>query len=290
MQTYRLIRAYQGGVLSGCISQRYLRRWLVAFIFLGLVFAPAVARAALLSESYTASSSLPIGSIVSLQKGSTSQVDSATTNTADYIFGVTVNGSDSQLSISSSQNNQVSVATDGIEQVLVSDINGDISAGEPITASPINGVGMKATSSVKIIGVARDSFPNSTAKKQSYKDEKGQQQSVMIGQVPVLINVAYYYKQPDKTIIPSVLQSLANALAGKKVNPLPILISLGIFIVTMIIVVSIVYSMIHSSIISVGRNPLSQAAVYRNVIQLSGLVILLLGVAVGSIYMILTRL
>jgi hypothetical protein len=112
----------------------------------------------------------------------------------------------------------------------------------------------------------------------------------MIGQVPVLINVAYYYKQPDKTIIPSVLQSLANALAGKKVNPLPILISLGIFIVTMIIVVSIVYSMIHSSIISVGRNPLSQAAVYRNVIQLSGLVILLLGVAVGSIYMILTRL
>jgi hypothetical protein len=225
-----------------------------------------------------------------MKKGSTDRVDSATTSNANYIFGVTVNSENSQLSISSSQNNQVSVATDGIEQVLVSDINGDISAGEPITASPIQGVGMKATSNVKIIGVARDNFPNASASKHSYKDQKNQQQYVMVGQAPVLINVAYYYKQPDKTIIPSVLQSLANALAGKKVSPIPILISLGIFIVTMIIVVSMIYSMIHSSIISVGRNPLSQAAVYRNVIQLSGLVIIILGVAVGSIYMILTRL
>jgi hypothetical protein len=257
---------------------------------LALLITPAVARAALLSESYTASSNLPLGSIVSLHKGTTDQVDSATVNNVGYIFGVAVNGDNSQLSIASSQNNQVSVATNGIEQVLISDINGDISAGDPITASMISGVGMKASSSVKIIGVARDNFPNSTAKKQSYKDQKGQQQVVMIGQVPVLINVSYYYKQPDKTIIPSVLQNLANALAGKKVNPLPILISVGIFLVTMIVVVSIIYSMIHSSIISVGRNPLSQAAVYRNVIQLSGLVILLLGIAVGSIYMILTRL
>jgi hypothetical protein len=35
---------------------------------------------------------------------------------------------------------------------------------------------------------------------------------------------------------------------------------------------------------------MAQAAVYRNVIQLSALVIIILGVAVGSIFMVLTRL
>jgi hypothetical protein len=90
-------------------------------------------------------------------------------------------------------------------------------------------------------------------------------------------------------LIPTAVQSIANALAGKKVNPLPILISIGIFVVTLIVVVSIVYSMIRSSIISVGRNPMSQSAVYRNVIQLSALVLVILGAAVGSIYMVLTK-
>jgi MFS-type transporter involved in bile tolerance (Atg22 family) len=57
----------------------------------------------------------------------------------------------------------------------------------------------------------------------------------------------------------------------------------------LVVVMSIVFSMIRSSIISVGRNPMSQAAVYRNVIQLSSLVIIILGVAVGTIYMVLTK-
>jgi len=104
-----------------------------------------------------------------------------------------------------------------------------------------------------------------------------------------LVNVSYYYRQPDKTLIPPALQNIADSLAGKKVNALPILISIGIFLVTLLVVVSIIYSLIHSSIISVGRNPMSQAAVYRNVIQLSALVIVILGVAVGAIYMVLTK-
>jgi hypothetical protein len=53
--------------------------------------------------------------------------------------------------------------------------------------------------------------------------------------------------------------------------------------------VSIIYAMIHSSIISVGRNPMSQAAVYRNVLQLSVLVVVILMVAVASIYMVLRK-
>jgi hypothetical protein len=149
---------------------------------------------------------------------------------------------------------------------------------------------MKATSNAKVVGIAQESFPNNTASQQSYATKGGQKHNVNLGTVPVLLNVAYYYKQPDKTLIPAAVQNIANALAGKTVNSLPILLSIGIFIVTLVIVVSIVYAMIHSSIISVGRNPMSQAAVYRNVIQLSALVVVILGVAVISIYMVLTRL
>ncbi len=255
-----------------------------------LVAAPAAASAAtLVSQSYASDSSLSIGSIVSLQKGFSDRVTGSTTKNANDIFGVVVNPDNSQLSISSGQSDQVSVAQNGLEQVLVSDINGNIVTGDSITASPITGVGMKATENSKVIGVAQDSFPNNTVQKTTYKDDKGQQQSVKLGQIPVLVSVAYYYKQPDKTIIPQALQNLANALAGKKVNSLPIIISLAIFLVTLVVVVSIVYSLIRSSIISVGRNPMSQSAVYRNVIQLSVLVIVILGVAVGSIYMVLTK-
>ncbi len=251
---------------------------------------PVVARAStLVSQSFVANGNLATGSIASLQKGTTDHVDSSTTANSGDIIGVVINSDSSQISVSYDQGTQVSIATSGIEQVLVSDINGNISVGDPITASPITGMGMKATSNVKIVGVAQDNFPNATAQKASYKDQSGKSQSVNLGQIPVLVNVSYYYKQPDKTLIPAALQNMANSLANKKVNALPIIISIAIFIVTLLVVVSIIYSMIHSSIISVGRNPMSQAAVYRNVIQLSALVVVILGVSVGAIYMVLTK-
>jgi hypothetical protein len=280
MQTLRLIKNHSRRLVAG----------VVVMLLCGLVGAPIIASATtLVSQSFTGDSNLPTGSIVSLQKGSTDHVNSATTSNANYILGLVINADSSQLAISSNQTNQVVIATSGLEPVLVSDINGNIAAGDPITASPISGVGMKATANVKIVGVAQDSFPNSTSRRENYTDQNHQKQSVTLGQVPLLINVSYYYRQPDKTLIPQAVQNIADSLAGKKVSALPILISVGIFIISMSVVVSIIYSMIRSSIISVGRNPMSQAAVYRNVIQLSALVVVILGVAVGAIYMILTK-
>jgi hypothetical protein len=279
MQILRLLKNHKPRFLTG----------LLAAVLLGLVLVPVVAGAdTLVSQSYTSDSSLPTGAIVSLQKGSSDHVTSATTANSNYIFGVVINADSSQLSISSNQSNQVNIATSGVEQVLVSDVNGNIAVGDAITASPISGVGMKATANVKIIGVAQDSFPNNTTKRETYT-QNSKQQSAMLGQIPVSVNVSYYYKQPDKTIIPSALQNIANSLAGKKVNSLPIIVSITIFIITMVVVASIIYSMIRSSIISVGRNPMSQAAVYRNVIQLSALVVVILGVAIVAIYMVLTK-
>lgn len=266
-----------------------MKHWL--FVFAILLAIPAIAKAdTLISQSYLSKSPLVPGTIVGLVKNSTDTVEETSTSTSAYILGVVIDNAGSQLSISSEKSNEVHVATSGVEPVLVSDINGSLGVGDPITSSPIKGVGMKATDNVKIVGVAQEAFPNGSASKQTYKDNKGQQQTVKLGQISALVNVSYYYKQPDKTVIPSAIQNIANALAGKKVDALPIIISIGIFVMAMIVVVSIVFSLIRSSIISVGRNPMAQSAVYRNVIQLSLLIILILGVAVGSIFMILTKL
>lgn len=243
-----------------------------------------------ISKGYLTDETLVIGSLVSLKTDSTDRVVAASTTSSDALLGVVINTGTSSISVSSGNASEVQVATSGSLPVLVTDLNGDISPGDHITASPIAGVGMKATNNARIIGVAQGSIAPTSASKQSYTTGEGEQKTALIGQVPIIVNVSYYFKEPDKTIIPSALQNLANALAGREVSTLPIVISAAIFIVTIIIVSSIIYSMIRNSIISVGRNPLSQSAIYRDLIQLSALVLVILAVAVAAIYFVLTRL
>jgi hypothetical protein len=183
---------------------------------------------------------------------------------------------------------QLQVATSGLGQVLVTDMNGKIYPGDEITVSPINGVGMLATTNGQVIGTAQAPFPNSSATRETIATSSGKQ-TVNIGDIPVLISVSYYNKQPQKTIIPTAIQNLANAIAGKPVKTLPIILSAVIFVLTLIAVVSIIYSLVHGSIISIGRNPMAQSAVYRNLLQLSALVVAIIGVAMFAIFMILTK-
>ena len=267
----------------------YVRHWLIAALLIVIALPMSVAAVTSLSQGFTADEDLSLGSIVSLKSNSSDHVVASSSASADSILGVVINDGSSLLTLSNGQDNQVQVATSGMVSVLVSDINGEINQGDSITASPIKGVGMKATNNTKVVGIAQGKPINSDNTKQTYKDSSGIDHPLVLGEVPVLINVSYYYKQPDKTIIPSAIQNIANALAGKTVNTTPILISGAIFIITLAVVVSIIYSMIRSSIISVGRNPMSQSAVYRDVIQLSALVLGILAVSLTAIYFILTR-
>jgi hypothetical protein len=238
---------------------RFVPIWLASIAF--FVFAlPVGANATTpISQSYLTSDKLSLGSIVSLQNNTSDQVIASTSSNTDGLLGVVVNADNSILSFSSDQKNQVQVATEGTLQVLVSDISGTITRGDHITASPISGVGMKATSNVRIIGIAQGDLKGT---QQSYTEKDGSKHSVSIGEVPVLVSVSYYFKEPDKTLVPPALQNLADALAGKTVSALPIIISAGIFIITLIIVVSIIYAMVKSSIISVGRNPMCKHCHY----------------------------
>lgn len=241
-----------------------------------------------LSESYSSPDKLAIGSLVSIQDDQTDIVKAAESSNVGNLLGVVIASGSSLLTLSNGKADEVQVATIGTLPVLASDINGEIKRGDHVTASPIKGVGMRASANVRVIGVAQGGMTN--AKTEKYKDSAGQEKTVTIGEVPVLVNVAYFFKEPEKTVVPAAIQNVANSLAGREVGTVPVLISGAIFLIMLIIVASLVYSMIRSSIISVGRNPLSQSAIYRDLVQLSGLVLAILGVGLVSIYLILTRL
>lgn len=261
--------------------------WLMGGAGFALFAGAGAAAVTTISQGYSTKEKLPKGSIVSLENNTTDSVVATTTKNANSLIGVVIDDSSSLLSLSNGQEAQTQVATGGTIPVLVSNINGEIAQGDQITASPIKGVGMKATSNIKVVGIAQGDLSGSS--ETTYKDGKGADKKIRIGQIPVLINVSYFFKEPEKTLIPSSIQNVANSLAGKNVSPLPIIVSAAIFLITLIVVAAIVYSIIRSSIISVGRNPMAQSAVYRNVIQLSALVLGILAVAVVAIYMVLTR-
>jgi hypothetical protein len=285
------MRAYDlyDKIRSSCFDWHCALVWFIwtglfAFVTCNVTFA-----ATYISQSYLTNNQLPVGSIVSLKKDTTDQVVAADYKNVGNLLGVVVNAGNSILSLTNNKGDHAEVATSGTLQVLVSDINGSVQEGDQITASPISGVGMKANTNVRVVGIAQGELSDSNGSEQSYTDKDGKKKKVLIGQIPVQVSVSYFYKEPEKTLIPTAIQNIANALAGKTVSTLPILISTAIFIITVVVVVSIIFAMIRSSIISVGRNPMSQSAIYRDLVQLSALVLVILAVGVISIYLVLTR-
>lgn len=258
-------------------------------VFSLIALATPLHAVAIISQNYQTENSIPVGAIVSLNEGTTSNVSKASVTNVESLIGVVIDAGSAFISLTREPESEVQVATSGIVQVFVSDINGAVKRGDQITASPIVGVGMKATDNIRVVGIAQTDLDTNSGSRQKYKDSDGAEKETLIGQVSVLVNVSYFFKEPERTLVPSAIQNLANALAGKEVSTLPIILAGAVFIIMLIVVVSIIYSMIRSSIISVGRNPLSQSAIYRDLIQLSALVIGILGVGLIAIYLILTR-
>lgn len=278
-------------MLRDRLRQSGVHRLKVMFAFVVALFfvaSPSALAITSVSTGYSTSDKLSVGSIVSIDKNDSTRVVGSTSENVDNLLGVVIDADGSLLSISNGDENQVQVATSGTATVLVSDINGTVKVGDQITASPIKGVGMRATNNSKVIGVAQTE-PRTGTEKQEIKDENGNSREVTLGQVKIVVSVSFFTQETKKTLIPSAIQNIANALANKEVEPLPIIISLAIFIITLIVVSSIIYSMIRSSIISVGRNPMSQSAIYRDVIHLSALVLGIIAVAFVAIFLILTK-
>lgn len=265
--------------------------------FLGLLMVPVLAlysfsvaqaeSTAAISQGFkTAEADLATGALVSLTSGSQSTVQLSNTDRVNQLIGVI---GDRPLIELSNNDKEVQVVISGTTLTLVSDINGDIKSGDKITASPINGVGMKANASSLVVGTAQDDLAKVSTTTRSINDKRGQPQSVKVGAVPVSVNVTYYVAPEDKnSFLPPFLQSLANTVAGKEVSAVRVLISSLVLIFGFVSIAVLLYSSIRSSIISIGRNPLSEGAVRKSLFEVGATALGILLVMLIAIYLVLT--
>ncbi len=244
------------------------------------------------SQGYKAASVIAVGTVVSADASDSQAVVTASIDNRNNLLGVVVDPKDSLLNLSSTSS-KVQVATGGIVAANVSTINGDITAGDKIVVSPISGVGMKASEAGKVVGVAQANFNRDSASVQekTVKDKSGSDNKVYIGQIPIVVEVSYW--APDNSTaassIVTAISNFASTIVGKKVSPIKALLAVAVLLIAMLISAIILYSSVSSSIHSIGRNPLSGAAIKRSLIQVILVVILIMLFALGAIYLIVGR-
>ncbi|HSX33895.1 MAG TPA: hypothetical protein VLF91_06185 [Candidatus Saccharimonadales bacterium] len=233
----------------------------------------------------TSDSNIVAGALVSLTTGTPNTVELSTEEKVNQLLGVA--GSKSLIELSGG-NGSVQVVTSGVTNVLVSDINGTIKVGDRITPSPVAGVGMRANFSALVIGTAQANLSGVKTRAQTITDTKGKQQTIHIGAIPVQVDKVFYLANGDQpSFLPSSIQTFANSIAGHEVSAVRVLI-VGILITLLFVVVTVLlYSTVKSSIISIGRNPLSENAVHKSLLEVGVTIIGVLVCTIVVVYLIL---
>jgi hypothetical protein len=265
-------------------KQRAMRDSLLAAITIGIVGIAAQPTAGAqqspaISQGFTSAKDVTASSLVSLRANTANEVELSEAAKADRLLGVVGNKPLIELT---DERNEVQVVTSGLTATLVSDINGVVKSGDKITASPIRGVGMRATQNAVVVGTAQLDLNTAKATKRMLSDIHGKHHTVAIGVVPVQIHVTYYSPKSDtSSLIPPFLQAIANRISGNYVSPMRVLLAAVMFLFLFVSVSILLYSAVHSSITSIGRNPLSESAVRKSLRQVG------LTVAGVSLFMVL---
>ncbi len=244
--------------------------------------------AAATSRAYKSTQPLAPGSMVSLDTTQDGYVVAAKPDNATKLVGVVVPINSATLQFNQpGADNQI--AQSGEAPVLVSDLNGAVKAGDHITVSAVEGVGMKATVTGMSVGVAQTDFSQVGATTQSITDKSGRSHEIHIAQIKVMLGVGQYTVAQPASYIPSQLQAFADALSGGPTAAWRVLSSSVIILVTLIVIGVIINASIRSSLISIGRNPLSSPAISSSLFQLAVITVGLLFMALLASYLVLTR-
>lgn len=201
------------------------------------------------------------GTIVSLKKGTSKTVQPATMENVDSLIGVVDN---KPLLTITNGTKEAQVVVSGTTTVLVSDINGAVIAGDSITPSPIAGIGMKATDSSQIVGVAISRAQN--GKQITISDKDGIKHTVTIGRASIQVNISRFQKT-GSDLLPSAIQGVANGIAGQQVTAIRVLVAIAVLIIGFASVLMIVSASVRSSVTSIGRNPLAAKDIRRGLYQ-----------------------
>ncbi len=264
-----------------CIPRIVATAALLLLIVLSSTTSPLDAQTAF-TQGYGTDEALQRGMIVRLKKDDTTKVVSLAYEEMETMHGVVVDSNDAPVTLSA-EGQKAFVATGGKYDVLVSNQEGEIKAGDYLTISNINGVGMKASRAEShVIGrvLADFSGNENAAGSAEVKDSAGATRKVSIGRVSADISVSRNpsYGPPDSGL-PEQIKKLAESIAGKEVSATRVYLGLSIFIISTIVAGSLMYGGVSSGIISIGRNPLSKKSIIRGMLQvvLFGLIVFILG-------------
>jgi len=234
----------------------------------------------------TEDSGITAAALVSIERDNPNSIELSSADKADRLTGIVSNNPLIDLSDGGSS---VQVVTSGLTFGLVTDLNGNINNGDKITASPIEGIGMKATESTVVVGTAQGSLSDVETETRTIQDVDGNDQEVRIGLVPIQVSVAFYsIDAGNASFVPGFLQDLANSVAGRNVSPIRVLVAALILLLLFVSVTVLLYSAVRSSIISIGRNPLSEGAVRKSLFEVALTVVAVLIFATLTIYLVLT--
>ena len=262
-----------------------VKRILSAVGLLSLLFLTRinVASAQTITQGYGSDSAIQRATIVSLKLDDPKKVEPASFNNDERMHGVVVAANDASFTLSSEEE-KTFVATKGRFEAFVSNENGTIQGGDYVTISRVAGIGMKAGEGEPyIVGKAINGFDGETAVLSTTNiDDNGVEKKVAIGRIQIDIGVAGNpLLKPTRANLPGILERVAETVAGKSpVNPIRIYISMVILIASTAVATILLYSGVRSSLISIGRNPLSKKSITRSLLQviMTSIIILLLGI------------
>ncbi|HSW65649.1 MAG TPA: hypothetical protein VLI54_00730 [Bacillota bacterium] len=223
------------------------------------------------------------GALVSFKAGSGS-VELATVASAERLVGV----ADQEALVAISGNKQeAQIVLGGTTSVLVSDINGSIQAGDKITASPIGGVGMRATGNGRIVGVAQNDFDASAAETRTIQDSHGKEHTVKLGRIFLQVGLSNY-QAPGSNFLPPFIQNLANSIAGRQVSIVRVLFCSILLLLSFASLIILISSSVRSAMVSIGRNPLASGDIRKSLYQVGAVTVAAWGGALVACYLILT--
>lgn len=264
--------------------QKYIKSLVISFAVLTAIFCTGKIFAQNLTQGYGSGAILQRGMIVGLKKDDLREVEPINSDQFDRVFGVVIGANDSAILLYR-DDEKVYVATTGRNVVLVSDQNGEIRKGDYVAVSSVSGIGKKANEyDPIIIGRAIEGFKGSDKMQvigtATIKGSDGKEKNIKIGRSLVDFSISKNPRLKTEDSLPEILRRASELVAGKPVPPIRVYISLAILIVSSIIAGSIMYSGVRSSLIAVGRNPLSKKSIIRGLFQvvIIGLMVFLSGV------------
>lgn len=260
-------------------------------LVLGVVFiaAPNIyAQTNSISEGYSTQDKLISGALVAYSAANRGAVDIASTENRDRLLGIAVSTSEALISFSNG-GRSVQVMTSGTVPVQVSTLNGIVHSGDYLTASPVKGVAMRATTAGKVIGVAQQDFTETNAGTNQTVSTKNGNKTIRTGTVSTTLGVQDWVPDKTSTALITNARNFLSSLTGKPVSGTQAFFSIAIAILAVFIAGIVVYSAISASIHSIGRNPLSKHTVHRSLVFMLGLAAIVIIGAGSAIYLILER-